>query len=69
MTSILSNTLSVLLESVSFAYSEKTILRSVSAEFKVGEPTAVVGATGKGKTTLIRLMLGLIRALRWRALD
>lgn len=58
---ILSNTLSVLLESVSFAYSEKTILRSVSAEFKVGEPTAVVGATGKGKTTLIRLMLGLMK--------
>lgn len=58
---ILSNTLSVLLESVSFAYSENTILKSISTEFKAGEPTAVVGATGKGKTTLIRLMLGLMK--------
>ncbi len=58
---ILSKPLSVLLANVSFAYSEKTILASVSAEFKVGEPTAVVGVTGKGKTTLIRLMLGLMK--------
>ncbi len=53
--------LSVLLESVSFAYTEKSILKSVSTEFKVGEPTAVIGVTGKGKTTLIRLMLGLMK--------
>lgn len=50
----------VQLQEVDFQYEDKSVFRQFDARFKKGEPTAVVGASGKGKTTLIRLLLCLI---------
>ena len=48
---------------VSFRYpsSDKNALNDFSSEFKTGEFTAIVGPTGSGKSTLIDLMLGVLR--------
>lgn len=47
---------------VSFRYpmGHRTILSDFSHDFKPGTKTAIVGETGAGKTTLFRLMLGLM---------
>ena len=39
----------------------KPILRSVSADFQAGHLIALVGADGAGKTTLMRVMTGLLK--------
>lgn len=46
---------------VTFSYEDRKVIERLNARMSVGSPTAIVGATGKGKTTLIRLMLALIR--------
>ena len=55
-------------EHVTFAYREKEdVLRDVSFTAKQGQVTALVGPSGGGKTTMIRLLLGLIRPAEGRA--
>ena len=54
----------LVLEGVAFRYEDKEVLDHFSAEFVRGKPTAVVGASGKGKTTLIRLLLSLLQPNR-----
>lgn len=48
------------LHNVTFSYEDRTVIKQLSATLHPGLPTAIVGATGKGKTTLIRLMLALV---------
>jgi len=50
----------VSLERVSFAYSEKEVLRGISLEIKRGEFVALLGPIACGKTTLLTVMNGLI---------
>ncbi len=51
---------SLAFENVSFAYNENEwIIRDLSFQVNVGEKIALVGHTGSGKTTLIRLALRL----------
>ena len=47
---------------VSFRYAngDREILKRFSHEFKAGSKTAIMGETGAGKTTIFRLILGLI---------
>ena len=49
------------LRNVSFSYDEnEPVLHNVSLTVKPGEFAALMGASGEGKTTIVRLMLGLI---------
>ena len=50
------------LSDVSFAYpdGEKEVVSNFSFDFKPGSRTAIVGETGVGKSTVIRLMLALL---------
>lgn len=49
----------VTMENISFAYEEKTILENVNLEISRGAFMGLVGPNGGGKTTLIKLILGL----------
>lgn len=53
--------LTIQMEGVDFAYREgHDVIRQSQLTARAGEIVALVGASGEGKTTLIRLMLGLI---------
>lgn len=51
----------LLLRKVTFAYEQgrEPVLKQLSVDFPAGSSTAVLGETGAGKTTLIRLLLAL----------
>lgn len=53
-------------ENVSFAYPEASnmVLDSFSYDFKPGSRTSVVGPTGVGKSTMIRIMLSLLKPVK-----
>lgn len=48
---------------VSFKYddSDNDVLEDISCDFRPGTCTAIVGETGSGKTTIVRLLLALLR--------
>ena len=50
-------------ENVSYAYpgSDRPVLEGFTHDFKPGTTTALVGETGAGKSTMMRLMLALLR--------
>jgi len=50
-------------ENVSFRYSpqDRVILKDVSFHVNEGESLAVIGASGSGKTTIAKLLLGLVK--------
>jgi tungstate transport system ATP-binding protein len=58
--------LPIVLEDVSVAIGDVTLLESVSLEFAAGPPTVIIGPNGAGKTTLLRLAMGLLAASRGR---
>ena len=50
------------IQNVTYAYDDhRTILRQLNFDFPIGSITAIQGETGAGKTTLIRLILALIK--------
>ena len=49
----------LILKNICKAYDEKTVLEQFSAVFAPGKTYAIMGPSGKGKTTLLRLILGL----------
>lgn len=50
------------LRNLGFAYfNEKPVLDNISVEIQPGEIVAVIGPSGEGKTTLVRLILALLR--------
>ena len=55
---------SIELNHVSFRYSEETpyVINDISLKIKSGEYVAIVGSTGCGKSTLVRLLLGFEKA-------
>lgn len=56
------NSVGLKIENVSFSYNEELhVLKNISATINAGEIVAFVGPSGKGKTTLIRLFLSLIK--------
>ena len=58
------------LENVSFRYSETgpLIVNDLSLEIKEGDYIAIVGQTGCGKSTLVRLLLGFEKPLKGKVL-
>jgi phospholipid/cholesterol/gamma-HCH transport system ATP-binding protein len=48
-------------EDVFLAFDEKVILKGVSFTLRPGHMKIVLGASGSGKTTILRLILGLLR--------
>ena len=53
--------LGIKLEDVDFSYPEVQVLKDFSHDFIPGSRTAVVGPTGVGKTTMVRLLLSLLK--------
>jgi len=49
------------LENVCFSYEKTEVLKDVSFRLKQGEFLGIIGPNGGGKTTLVKLMLGLLR--------
>ena len=47
------------IKNISKAYGDKQVLNRISKEFPAGETTVIMGASGCGKTTLLRILLGL----------
>lgn len=51
----------VSLKNISFSYAKKPVLKGVNLELKKGEIACLLGPNGTGKTTLMRILLGLLR--------
>ena len=51
----------ILFDHVTFAYAEQEVLNDFHLEIEPGKTTAFVGASGGGKSTLLRLLLHLIK--------
>lgn len=49
------------LDRVSFAYGQEWVLRDASFDFPSGLFTAIIGPSGVGKTTVVDLLMGLLR--------
>ncbi|TAM27059.1 MAG: peptidase domain-containing ABC transporter [Rhodanobacter sp.] len=58
------------MEGVSFRYgvSDVDVLKGVTFEVQPGESIAIVGGSGQGKTTLLKILLGLLRPREGRVL-
>jgi len=57
---IIPNPQNIELRNISFRYCDKFVIENLSTKFSVGEPVAVIGSSGKGKTTIMRLLLALV---------
>jgi ABC-type bacteriocin/lantibiotic exporter with double-glycine peptidase domain len=65
---VLSKGLQVKMSQVTFRYEEgQTVLRNVDFHAAPGEIVALVGPSGEGKTTMLRMILGLIRPKQGQA--
>ena len=58
----------VQLRNVTFGYGERVILRDLSLQVPRGKVTAIMGASGGGKTTILRLIGGQQRAQQGQVL-
>jgi phospholipid/cholesterol/gamma-HCH transport system ATP-binding protein len=52
----------VVFDRVSLAFDERVILRNVSFTLLLGHTKVILGASGAGKSTILKLILGLLRA-------
>lgn len=55
-----SSAIGIKIENVSFAYGDKPILDNFSAIIEAGSLAAIMGPSGIGKTTLVRILLGFM---------
>ncbi len=55
------------IQNLSFAYNHHPVLEEVSMQVKKGEFLAVLGPNGGGKTTLMRILLGILKPSRGQA--
>ena len=57
----LKSPLTLKIHQLSYRYNEKDVINNFNMECRTGISTAITGASGKGKTTLIRLILAVIK--------
>ena len=50
----------ITLKNISFSYGQEPLLSGINLTIKKGEPTAILGHSGQGKSTLLRIILNLI---------
>ncbi len=53
-------------QDVTISFGEKTVLRELSFQAEFHEKIAILGGSGEGKTTILKLILGLLRPDRGR---
>ena len=53
----------IFIDDVSFSYDDDNVLRKASINLKRGEMAIIAGPSGEGKTTLFRILLGLIKPI------
>ncbi len=51
----------IVFKNVNYSISGKQILRDISFEIPDGEARVIMGHSGSGKSTILRLILGLVR--------
>jgi phospholipid/cholesterol/gamma-HCH transport system ATP-binding protein len=51
----------IVFDKVSFSYGLRQVLRGISFSISAFERVAILGASGEGKTTILKLILGLLR--------
>jgi phospholipid/cholesterol/gamma-HCH transport system ATP-binding protein len=51
----------IVFDAVSLAFDDKEILRDVSFTLQTGHTKIFLGASGAGKSTILRLILGLLK--------
>lgn len=56
----LTNLERIAINDLSFSYGENNILKEISTEFEVGKKYAVIGASGSGKSTFAKILLGFL---------
>ncbi|MEA3111447.1 MAG: phospholipid/cholesterol/gamma-HCH transport system ATP-binding protein, partial [Caballeronia sp.] len=56
------------LRDVDFGYGGRLVLSNLNMHFKRGQVVAVMGGSGCGKTTVLRLIGGLVKAKRGQVL-
>ena len=56
------------LDQVSFGYGSRTILRNISLRIPRGKLVAIMGGSGCGKTTILRLIGGQIKPTSGRVM-
>ncbi len=62
--SIVGEDVGVSVTDVSFGYDEELVFEGASMDFKPGEFTAIVGKSGIGKTTLVRLIMAFTQKMK-----
>lgn len=48
-------------QNISFSYDQKEVLKDVTVDIEPGKLTAIMGLNGTGKTTLLKIMAGLLK--------
>src|SRR5688500_3628324 len=52
---------SIVLKHVSLAFDDKVVLKDVSFELRTGHTKVILGGSGSGKSTILKLILGLLK--------
>ena len=47
-------------DDVVFSYGSRTVLKNISFSIRADEKVAILGGSGEGKTTVLKLILGLL---------
>jgi phospholipid/cholesterol/gamma-HCH transport system ATP-binding protein len=58
----------LVVQGLTIGYGEDSVQHDLSFEVKPGSIFAIMGASGSGKSTVLKALIGLHRSGRWRGL-